>query len=209
MIYILTIVAIGVIAFFIGEYFTNTEIGGMFGILGLFMGLAICCLISSITDSSKADYENFNEKYELKEIHENQYYTTATDGNSISVWIMDCNQWKKKTFSENVVKFQTTPGEAAVQIDLKRIVEPSKTDKMWFFKSIKGKKKEIIKSVVISVPEDSELVNQQDFNEPTEMQTDLITQEEPSSSNRNYCSACGIKLSEDANYCSGCGRKVK
>lgn len=116
--------------------------------------IVIAASIGQLTGVTNADYNTYSENYDLKEIYKNQYCTSNTDGNSISVWIMNDNKWKKKTFPEEKVIFQPTAGEAEVRIEIKKIEEPSITDKIIFFKTTKGQKKEIVKSVVISIPED-------------------------------------------------------
>lgn len=145
-----------------------------------------------------ADYNTCTENYQLKEVHENQYYVANTDENSVSVYIMDDEYWEKKTFPENKVKFRSTTGEAKVQIKLKKLQKPSTAEKFWFLKGVGIKqKKEVYKSVIISVPEGSAVTESSN----KETKTPVITQ-------NGYCSKCGVKTSASNEFCDCCKIKL-
>lgn len=145
-----------------------------------------------------ADYNTCIENYQLKEVKENQYYVTNTDENSVSVYIMDDAYWEKKTFPENKVKFQSTTGEANVQIELKKLQKPSTAEKFWFLKGVGiRQKKEIYKSVIISVPEKSAVTESSN----KEAKSPVIAQ-------NGYCSKCGVKTSASNEFCDCCKIKL-
>lgn len=215
MLYVLIGVVAGAIVFGLirGEMWDVDAI--WIGVLAGLVGLAVAYSLASWNGVTDPDYKSYTKAYELKEIHQNQYYTTNADGDSVSIWIMDGSTWKKRTFSEKQVTFQATTGQAEVQIESKKMVKPKKLDNVWFFIDTEGKKKEIVTSVVISVPEDSEITSQpvieeaMDNENEGEAKVEEIQPEEESSEKKNYCSSCGEKVSDSANFCSGCGKKLE
>ena len=128
--------------------------------LSLVFYTLVFVIIGVFCDVAKVDYETYSENYVLKGDHENQYYTVHPDGNSISVWVMDGEECKEKTFDKEKVKFQPAGRTSEVLIKAKKMKEPSITDKLFFFKCIDKQKKEIVESVVITVPETSDMTNQ-------------------------------------------------
>ena len=102
---------------------------------------------------------------------------------------MDGKGWEKRTFSEEIVKFQPTDGKAEMQIHKKRIIEPSTADKILFFKGALVLYDEFVESVVISVPEESEIGETADTTQ--------------------ICTDCGAEILKKFQYCSGCGKKLE
>lgn len=119
MLYFLIGVVVGVIVFGILVQEMFKEEAGVIGILVGVVAFLLTCFLASSNGVTDADYKLYTKAYELKEIHQNQYYTTNADGDSVSIWIMDGSTWKKRTFSEKQVTFQQTTGQPEVQIEVK------------------------------------------------------------------------------------------
>lgn len=74
--------------------------------------------------------------------------------------------------------------------------------------------KEACKSVVISVPENSEIQNNHGFTENSikEDQEGIIEENPegiaPAGTERKFCSECGGKLEAGAKFCNRCGKKI-
>lgn len=183
------------------HYVNNYEFIGISILFSLLVSLLCSWFIIvfvCIFGGLDSDYKTYSENYQLKEVHENQYYVANTDENSVSVYIMDDEYWKKKTFPENIVKFRSTTGEANVQIELKKLQKPSTAEKFWFLKGVGIKqKKEVYKSVIISVPEKSAVTESSN----KEAKAPVITQ-------TGYCSKCGVKTSASKEFCDCCKIKL-
>lgn len=145
--------------FIAGFIFVGVVAGGFdqfLKMIAFFMSILFATIFWGIGESTKLthpDYKPASKVYSLKEMEESQYFKTNTDGNSVSVWIMDGQNWKEKIFPKEKVVFTPATEEAEVKVEFKEMIEPTLPDKIWLFKSSKGHPKERYKSVVISIPE--------------------------------------------------------
>lgn len=170
--------------------------------IGLFISSAlIACLLLTEPD---ADYITDSKNYALKEVHKNQYYISNTDGNSVSVWIMDGMELKKITFPEDKVKFLYTSGEANAQIKFKKIQEPSIMEIFWFLKGCKvGQKKILYESAVIEIPEETESRKVRPLIKENSQNENIAVE-----SKKNFCDECGSKVEATSKFCSQCGKQL-
>lgn len=170
MLYVLISLVLGFGIIRLIHYANNYDFKGTSILCSLLVSLVCLWFIIAsvcIFGGLDSDYKTCSENYQLKEVYENQYYVTNTEGNSISVYIMDGTYWEKKTFPENKVKFQSTTNEANVQIELKKLQKPSTAEKFWLLKGVGIKqKKEVYKSVIISVPEKSAVTESIGYSDP-------------------------------------------
>ena len=173
---------------------------------GLLMAIILSVCATKIGENmgySDPEYQNANYSYDIKEMQENKYYITSSDGDSVSVLIDKGSGFEKETFPEDVVTFVETTDSAKVDMDLKIFEKPSKADEIWFNKPSEPNEEfpeKIYESVTIYVPEKSETGNQApkvEGNEPKPI------------GNKVYCSVCGAEIGDGANFCSGCGEKLK
>ena len=204
MVYILIALIITIIVVLLvsqGEIDETVFMWGVVMFFGSFVG--ITALGESI-GYSDPEYRNVNSTYDIKEIQASKYYTTSSDGDSVSVLIDKGSGFEKETFPEDVVNFVETNDSAKVTMDMKVFQKPSKTDEILFCKKSEPNEEfpeKIYESVTIYIPKGSETVNQTleiDANE-----------KQPVEPQNAYCSECGAKIGDKAKFCSGCGTKVK
>lgn len=142
---------------------------------------------SVLLSSIFVQYEDYVETYPLKQMNDGSYYSIS--GSEINVMTMDGNMQKPKTFSSEKVSF-VNGNTASVQIQGERTAD-NKILEILFF--CKAKEKDTVKSVILSVPENSsEKPSTEDAEKPL---------------TGKFCTSCGAALNENDNFCSNCGQK--
>lgn len=153
------------------------------GILGLLV------LITIFLSNFGEQYEDYTESYPLQQMADGSYYSTS--GSKINVMTMDGNMQKPKTFSIEKVSF-VNGNTASVQIQGEKTADNRILETFFFYKTDKRDK---VKSVIISVPENSsENPLVEDIEKPL---------------TGNFCTSCGAAIKENGNFCSSCGQKIK
>ena len=176
----------------------------------------ILSLLVAIIFIGEPEMEHFSETYRLEKMEENQYYHVNTEGNSVSVYVTDGNFKEKMTFPEEVVKFNSYANEASIQIEGEKYKEPSESEEFWFWVTSPDPKENEYEEVIISVPEGSEISDEEtfeidDFEQKPEVESAVEERKEEKTAaeaERKFCIECGSKIESAAKFCGECGKKL-
>lgn len=183
IIILLGAIALGSLIFFDRN---DKEALGSFVFFGI-VGFTI--LVAIFVSNAGLQYEDYTESFPLQQMSDGSYYSTS--GSEINVMTLDGNMQKSKTFSSEKVSF-VNGNTASVQIQGERTTDDKILEALFFYKV---DSEDMVKNVIISVPENSS------ENPSTEVTEKTL--------NGNFCTFCGAAINKNDNFCSICGQKIK
>lgn len=147
-----------IIAFFvIIECFCTKDIGDRlkyagYGIVSAVVIGAFSFIISAyVIEFFVGRHDMPTEVYQLKEQHDNQFYTVSTSGNSVSVYIVDDNgMYHKEIYPDEKVTFAES--DVAEVVINKQEINHKHMLQTWFWANRMPIDMETIESITIKVP---------------------------------------------------------